>query len=84
MRPLETKKMARNKMMYRRQRFCVFCADKVGQVEYKTTDKLKPLMSERGKIIPRRKTGTCSKHQRHLATAVKRARHLALLPYEIQ
>lgn len=76
--------MARNKFLYRRQKYCIFCAEKVDRVEYKAPDKMKPLMNDRGKIIPRRKTGTCAKHQRHLATAVKRARHLALLPYEIQ
>lgn len=76
--------MARNKALFQRQRYCTFCASKVEAVEYKATEMLKPLMSERGKIIPRRKTGTCAKHQRHLSTAVKRARYLALLPYEIQ
>lgn len=74
----------RNKMMFQRQRYCTFCAAKVATVEYKATEMMKPLMSDRGKIMPRRKTGTCAKHQRHLATAVKRARYLALLPYEIQ
>jgi small subunit ribosomal protein S18 len=76
--------MVRNKLLFQRQRFCTFCAAKVETVEYKAADTMKTLMNERGKIIPRRKTGTCAKHQRHLATAVKRARHLALLPYEIQ
>lgn len=76
--------MARNKLLFQRQRFCTFCASKVEKVEYKATELMKPLINDRGKIVPRRKTGTCAKHQRHLATAVKRARHLALLPYEIQ
>jgi small subunit ribosomal protein S18 len=76
--------MALNKSAYRRPKYCIFCAAKVSTVEYKATDMMKPLMSERGKIIPRRKTGTCATHQRHLGVAVKRARHLALLPYEIQ
>ena len=68
----------------RRRKVCVFCTEKITQIDYKDADPLKRLLSERGKILPRRKTGTCAKHQRHLATAVKRARHLALLPYVVQ
>ena len=65
----------------RRRKVCTFCVDKVDSIDYKDTAKLKRYMSERGKILPRRMTGTCAKHQRQLTTAIKRARHLALLPY---
>lgn len=68
----------------RRRKVCSFCADKVNYIDYKDADQLKRLLSDRGKILPRRKTGTCAKHQRRLSTAVKRARHLALLPYTVQ
>lgn len=68
----------------RRRKVCVFCTEKIAYIDYKDADQMKRLLSERGKILPRRKTGTCAKHQRRLATAVKRARHLALLPYTVQ
>lgn len=64
-----------------KRRVCSFCSDKVVAIDYKDPTKLRPYISDRGKIEPRRKTGTCAKHQRVLATAIKRARHLALLPY---
>ncbi len=64
-----------------RRRFCSFCADKVKAIDYKAPAKLRGYISDRGKIEPRRRTGTCAKHQRALAVAIKRARHLALLPY---
>ena len=67
-----------------RRKVCAFCTDKVEYIDYKDADALRRFMSDHGKIIPRRKTGTCTKHQRRLATAVKRARHLALLPYVVQ
>ena len=60
---------------------CSFCRDKVTYIDYKDVAKLRQYVSERGKIDPRRKTGTCAKHQRAVAVAIKRARHLALLPY---
>lgn len=63
------------------RKVCQFCAGKVTVIDYKDTEKLRGLISDRGKIDPRRRTGTCAKHQRLLATAIKRARHLALLPY---
>lgn len=63
-----------------RRKVCVFCADKT-TADYKTPDLLRRFVSDRGKIEPRRRTGTCAKHQRALALAIKRARHLALLPY---
>ena len=65
----------------RRRKVCVFCADKVAFIDYKDSAKLRKFISERGKILPRRISGTCAKHQRELNTAIKRARHVALLPY---
>ena len=63
------------------RKVCSFCVDKVVAIDYKDPSKLSGYISDRGKIAPRRRTGTCAKHQRTLATAIKRARHLALLPY---
>ncbi|MBQ1234723.1 MAG: 30S ribosomal protein S18 [Oscillospiraceae bacterium] len=64
-----------------RRKVCAFCADKMETIDYKDVARLRRYMSERGKIVPRRVTGTCAYHQRALTTAIKRARHLALLPY---
>jgi small subunit ribosomal protein S18 len=64
-----------------KRKVCSFCSDKVENIDYKDAVKLRQYISERGKIDPRRKTGTCAKHQRALAVAIKRARHLALIPY---
>ncbi len=64
-----------------RRKVCSFCVDKVESIDYKDIATLKKYVSERGKILPRRVTGTCAKHQRELMTAIKRARHIALLPY---
>lgn len=64
-----------------KRRVCHFCRDRVDVIDYKDPVKLRRYVSDRGKIEPRRRTGTCAKHQRALATAIKRARHLALLPY---
>ena len=64
-----------------RRKVCAFCTDKVDVIDYKRPERLRRFLSDRGKIKPRRRTGTCAKHQRRLATAIKRARHLALLPY---
>ncbi len=64
-----------------RRRVCAFCVDKVSSIDYKDSVKLRRYLSDRARIDPRRKTGTCAKHQRWLTTALKRARHLALLPY---
>lgn len=63
------------------KKVCVFCVEKVDEIDYKDVTRLKRFVSERSKILPRRVTGTCAKHQRELTTAIKRARHLALLPY---
>ena len=65
----------------RRRKVCVFCADKVAFIDYKDSAKLRKFISERGKILPRRISGACAKHQRDLNTAIKRARQAALLPY---
>ncbi len=64
-----------------RKKVCAFCVDKVEQIDYKDIAKLKRYMSDRAKIVPRRVTGTCARHQRQLTTAIKRARYMALLPY---
>lgn len=63
------------------RKVCSFCAGKLEVIDYKDHEKLRGFISDRGKISPRRRTGTCAKHQRILARAIKRARHLALLPY---
>ncbi len=72
--------MRRRGGMHRRKKVCVFCG-KDSSIEYKDTNKLKRYISERGKILPRRITGNCAKHQRALTVAIKRARHIALMPY---
>ena len=64
-----------------RRKVCAFCVDKVENIDYKDIARLRRYMSERAKILPRRVTGTCAAHQRALTVAIKRARHLALLPY---
>ncbi len=64
-----------------RPKFCQFCVDKDLQIDYKQSDMLRRFVTEEGKIRPRRQTGTCNRHQRELAQAIKRARHLAMLPY---
>lgn len=64
-----------------RRRVCSFCVDKVETIEYKDTHKLRKYITERGKILPRRISGNCAKHQRQVTVAIKRARHIALLPY---
>ena len=64
-----------------RRKVCSFCADKSSTIDYKDTKKFSKYITERGKILPRRVTGTCSKHQRKLTAAIKIARQVALLPY---
>ena len=64
-----------------RKKQCQFCVDKVEHIDYKDIPRLRKCISERAKILPRRITGTCAKHQRQLTTAIKRARYCALLPY---
>ena len=65
----------------RRKKVCVFCAEKVEKIDYKDVARLRKFVSERSKILPRRVTGTCAKHQREVQIAIKRARNVALLPY---
>ena len=68
----------------RRKKVCAFCASENNVIDYKDTNKLKRYVSERGKILPRRITGNCAKHQRALTVAIKRARHVALMPYTVE
>ena len=74
MAPKKFKKPARKKV-------CAFCQDKVDEIDYKDSQKLKRFITEKGKILPRRQTGTCAKHQRAVEQAIKNARFMALLPY---
>lgn len=66
-----------------RKKVCRFCADKINLVDYKDQNTLKYFVTERGKIIPRRISGNCAKHQRQVALAIKRARNVALVPYTV-
>lgn len=68
-------------MNRKRKKLCTFCVDKVEHIDYKDIPRLRKCISERAKILPRRITGTCAKHQRQLTVAIKRARYVALLPY---
>ena len=80
--PERTDAPMKRRVVRRRKKVCVFCADKTNAgIDYKDVNKLKRYVSERGKILPRRITGNCAKHQRALTVAVKRARHVALMPY---
>lgn len=67
-----------------RKRVCSFCVDKVESIDYKETHKLRKYITERGKILPRRISGNCAKHQRQVTLSIKRARNIALLPYVIE
>ena len=66
---------------HKKKKVCSFCAEKIEHIDYKDSVRLRKYTSERAKILPRRITGTCAKHQRQLTTAIKRARQIALLPY---
>ncbi len=66
---------------FRKKKVCRFCVDKVDYIDYKKAEVLQAFVQERGKILPRRMTGTCSRHQRWLMVAIKRARNIALLPF---
>lgn len=74
-------RMAQRPRMNRRKKVCAFCVDNVEHIDYKDVARLRKCTSERGKILPRRISGTCAKHQRQLTLAIKRARQIALLPY---
>lgn len=78
---MEEKVVKRNIKRPSRKKVCNFCVDKVVEIDYKDVNKLKKFITEKGKIVPRRMSGVCAKHQRELATAIKRARYMALLPY---
>ena len=79
-RRFKTKREGRSKYIPKRK-VCPFCADKNKTIDYKQPLKLRRFIADRGKIEPRRRIGTCGKHQRAIARAIKRARHIALLPY---
>lgn len=77
--------MAENEKTFKPRRMkrkvCQFCVEKATAIDYKDVPKLRKYLSERSKILPRRITGTCAKHQRQLTTAIKKARHIALVPF---
>jgi small subunit ribosomal protein S18 len=73
----------RKKRAFQRRKICRFCVDKNLQIDYKEPKTLRYFITERGKIIPRRISGNCAKHQRRITTAVKRARSVALMPYSV-
>ena len=73
-----------NKKRRKKKRVCQFCADKRTKIDYKNVQKLEKYVTERGKILPRRITGTCAKHQREVTKAIKLARNVALLPYTVE
>lgn len=73
--------MKRDRNRRPRKRVCSFCIDKVKSIDYKEGGKMRKYVTERGKILPRRISGNCAKHQRQLTIAIKRARHMALLPF---
>ena len=77
----KTERPARPANRKGRKKVCNFCAEKTEVIDYKDVLKLRKYVSERSKILPRRITGTCAKHQRELTIAIKRARHIALIPY---
>ena len=74
-------KVRRGGAVRRRKKVCVFCGKENNEIDYKDVAKLRKYISERSKILPRRVTGTCAKHQRELTIAIKRARHMALIPF---
>lgn len=79
--PIEKKKRSMNKMGPMRKRTCRFCADKMLKLDFKSAQQMGLYISERGKILPRRFTGACAKHQRDITLAIKRARLLAVIPF---
>ncbi|MGA3038229.1 MAG: 30S ribosomal protein S18 [Vulcanimicrobiaceae bacterium] len=79
--PATKKRAATKKERRPKRKICNFCAEKTDAIDYKDTTRLRKYISERGKILPRRISGNCAKHQRGLTTAVKRARIIALLPF---
>ncbi len=79
----ERKPRGKKRFKFRRKKKCHFCVNKIDSIGYKDAALLRQYITNRGKIKPRRKTGVCAKHQRRLALAIKRARHIALLPYTL-
>lgn len=75
------KKKRPPRLLFFRKRVCLFCKEKVKEIDYKDVAKINKFISERGKMIPRRNSGACAKHQRKIASAIKRARFIALLPF---
>ena len=73
--------MKRDKTRKAKKKICQFCVDKIEAVDYKEVGKLRRFLTERGKILPRRISGNCAKHQRQLTVSIKRSRHLALMPF---
>lgn len=82
----KAKRGTKNDKSFRRPRkkVCNFCVDRVEEIDYKDVEKLRKYVSDKGKILPRRVTGTCAKHQRKVTEAIQRARHIALLPYTVK
>ena len=76
--------MKRDRQRRPRKKVCSFCVDKVERIDYKEIGRLRKFISERGKILPRRISGNCAKHQRQLTIAIKRARNVALLPFSAE
>ena len=79
--PERTDAPMKRRVVRRRKKVCVFCADKIEHIDYKDINRLKKCVSDRAKILPRRISGACAKHQRQITVAIKRARHVALMPY---
>jgi len=75
------KGQGQRRTLFRRRKVCKFCADRIDDINYKDVKLIGPFVPERGKILPRRISGTCATHQRKLQTAIKRARQIALIPY---
>jgi small subunit ribosomal protein S18 len=83
--PRSKKKVAsRRRKRFLRKKICRFCADRATLIDYKDVRRLRNLITERGKIIPRRISGNCARHQRQLTVSIKRARHLALMPFVVE
>ena len=80
-RPERSERPERPRGNKRRRKVCKFCVDRIEIINYKDVARLRTFLSERAKILPRRVTGTCARHQRALTVAIKRSRHIALLPY---
>jgi len=77
------KAQVRKKRPFQRRKVCIFCADSGMKIDYKDLKTLTHFVTERGKILPRRISGTCARHQRDLTTAIKRARNIALMPFSV-